>query len=535
MIDCIRKGKIINMMTPKLSNSMADLVRLLLQWLGMEDHQQTLLLFHYPLLLLFIILLFIFSFSIIFRQEKLNLPPSPPKIPIIGNLHQLSMDLHLAIHNLSQKHGPLMMLSLGYCQTLVVSSAEMVREIKLHQEIPFADRPVTTAVKMLNYGGINLFFSPYGEYWRQVRKIYVMELLSSKRVQSFKCSREDEVALMINKISLSCSVGASVNIRELVTRLTMDIVCRCAFGRIHQGQDGHAHFGDLVDETVKLFTAFSFGDLFPWLGWMDILTGLIGRIKKVSRKIDNYIDQIIDQHLIQSEHSNSDCNKDFVDILLDVQKNDTSFTRDNIKAFILDNLAAGTETTSTTIEWAFAELIKNPTMMKKVQEEVRRVVGTKGKVDEEDLHQMEYLKLVVKETLRLHPAGVLILGQSSTITNVKGYHIPAKTQVLINVWSVHRDPQQWDKPDKFIPERFLNNPIDFKGQDFKYIPFGSGRRGCPGISFGIAVVEIAIANLLYWFDWKMPSGEDLDMREGFGLSVNKKIPLELVPISHFSA
>ncbi|KAF5182400.1 Cytochrome p450 [Thalictrum thalictroides] len=148
---------------------------------------------------------------------------------------------------------------------------------------------------------------------------------------------------------------------------------------------------------------------------------------------------------------------------------------------------------------------------------------------------MGYLKLVVKESLRLHPSGVLIPGQSSTITNVKGYHIPAKTRVLINVWSVHRDPKEWEKPDEFIPERFLNNPIDFKGQDFKYIPFGSGRRGCPGISFGMAIVEIAIANLLYWFDWKTPGGEDLDMREGFGVTVNKKIPLELVPISHFSS
>ncbi|PIA51609.1 hypothetical protein AQUCO_01100451v1 [Aquilegia coerulea] len=512
---------------------MADLVTVLLQWLVLEKHQQTLLLFHYPLLL-FVALLFVFSIYIIFRRDKHNLPPSPPKLPIIGNLHQLSKNLHFAIHNLSQKHGPLMMLSLGYCQTLVVSSAEMVREIKLHQEIPFADRPITTAGKMLIYGGINLVLSPYGEYWRQIRKIFVMELLSSKRVQSFKCLREEDVALMIKKISLSCSLGDPVNIRELVTVLTNDIVCRCALGRKHGGQDGHGNFGELATETVKLFTAFSFGDLFPWLGWVDYFTGLISRMKKASRALDNFFDQIIDEHLLQSKHSNSDYNKDFVDILLEVQKNDINFTRDHIKAIIMDSFVAGTDTTSTTIEWAFAELIKNPHVMKKAQEEVRRVVGTKDKVDEEDLHQMGYLKLVIKESLRLHPTAVLIPGQSSIATNVKGYYVPAKTRVLINAWSVQRDPKEWENPDEFIPERFHNNPIDFKGQDFKYIPFGSGRRGCPGISFGMAVVEIAIANLLYWFDWKTPGGEDLDMRESFGITVNKKIPLELVPIS-FSA
>ncbi|PIA51611.1 hypothetical protein AQUCO_01100453v1 [Aquilegia coerulea] len=447
-----------------------------------------------------------------------------------GNLHQLSKHLHIAIHNLSQKHGPIMMLSLGYFETLVVSSVEMIKEIKHNQDLEFANRPNTTVSKLVHYGGINLLHSPYGDYWRQLRKIYVMELLSNKRIQSFKYIREEEVALMIKKISLSCSVGGLVNIRELVTGLTNDIICRCALGRKPGEEDGHGNFGELATESVSLFTAFSFGDLFPWLGWMDYLTGLVSRMKKASRELDNFFDQIIDEHLVQSIHSNTD----FVDILLETQKNDINFTRDHVKAVILEIFLGGTETSSTTIEWALAELINNPKLMKKAQEEVRRIVGTEGKVDEEDIHQMGYVKLVIKETLRLHPSAVLIPGQSSTITNVKGYHIPAKTRVLINAWAVQRDPKEWEKPDKFIPERFLNNPLDFKGQDFKYIPFGSGRRGCPGLSFGTAVVEIAIANLLYWFDWKTPGGEDLDMREGFGITVNRKIPLEVVPISHFS-
>lgn len=199
---------------------------------------------------------------------------------------------------------------------------------------------------------------------------------------------------------------------------------------------------------------------------------------------------------------------------------------------------AGTETTATTIEWAMAELVKNPEVMKKAQEEVRRLMGRKGKVEENDLYQMHYLKCVIKETLRLHPVAPLLAPkESNTEVMLQGYSIPSKTRVIVNAWAIARDPKSWDRPDEFLPHRFANNPIDFKGQNFQYIPFGAGRRACPGISFAKSTLELALANLLYFFDWKMPDGlrgEDLDMSKAGGITVSLRFPIRLVAMRHVS-
>ena len=197
----------------------------------------------------------------------------------------------------------------------------------------------------------------------------------------------------------------------------------------------------------------------------------------------------------------------------------------------------GTDTTSTTLEWLMAELLKTPSTMKRAREEVRRVVGKKSRIDLNDINQMNYLKCVIKETLRLHPPVPLMVPRETT-NSVKlgGYDIPPKTRVYVNAWAVHRDPEVWDRPEEFLPERFIDNPIDFIGQDFELFPFGGGRRACPGSTFSVSSIEYVIANLLYWFDWRLPNanvkGEDLDMSEAKSFVVSKKIPLHLVPSLH---
>ena len=198
----------------------------------------------------------------------------------------------------------------------------------------------------------------------------------------------------------------------------------------------------------------------------------------------------------------------------------------------------GTDTTSTTTEWLMAELLKHPNVMKKVQEEVRKVVGKKSKVDVDDISKMEYFKCVIKETLRLHPVVPLLVPRETTASvKLGGYDIPSNITVFVNVWAIQRDPNWWEKPEEFIPERFENSPVDFKGQDFQFIPFGFGRRGCPGMSFAVVSVEYVVANLLYWFDWKLSAGENvenMDMSELYGLTVKKKLPLHVLPVSHLS-
>jgi len=196
----------------------------------------------------------------------------------------------------------------------------------------------------------------------------------------------------------------------------------------------------------------------------------------------------------------------------------------------------GTDTTSSALEWTMSELVRNPIIMKKVQEEIRTVVGHKSNVEESDVNKMHYLKCVIKETLRVHPPAPLVVPRvSGSDVKLKGYDIPAKTTIYINAWAIQRDPKFWESPEEFLPERFKNTEVDFKGQeDFHFIPFGFGRRGCPGVSFGIASVEYVLANLLYWFDWKLPETDtqNVDMNEMFGLVVSRKVPLCLKPTSY---
>ncbi|GMN52135.1 hypothetical protein TIFTF001_021292 [Ficus carica] len=205
--------------------------------------------------------------------------------------------------------------------------------------------------------------------------------------------------------------------------------------------------------------------------------------------------------------------------------------------YLQDMFIAGVETISTSMEWLMAELLRHPRVMKKAQEEIRRAVGEKGKVDMNDINQMDYLKNVVKEVMRLHPPLALLVPRETTESiQLRGYDIPAKTRVIINAWAIHRHPDFWDRPEEFIPERFENNPTDLASQDFQLIPLGFGRRKCPGLTFGIFGIEYLIANLLLWFDWKLPHAagyiENLDMTEVYGITVYKKVPLHVVAIPY---
>ncbi|KAJ8615510.1 hypothetical protein MRB53_034882 [Persea americana] len=478
------------------------------------------------------------------REKKPNLPPSPPNLPIIGNLHQLGNLPHRSLRSLANELGPLILLHLGHIPTLIVSTAEIAEEILKTHDLIFASRPSTTAARRIFYDCTDVAFSPYGEYWRQVRKICVLELLSIKRVNSYRSIREEEVGLMMERISQSCSTGEAVNLSELLLLLSSGTITRVAFGKKYEGEEERKNkFADLATELTTLMGAFFVGDYFPSFAWVDVLTGMDARLKRNHGELDAFVDHVIDDHLLSRKANGSDGveQKDLVDVLLHLQKDSSlgvHLNRNNLKAVILDMFSGGTDTTAVTLEWAMAELIKHPDVMEKAQQEVRRVVGKKAKVEEEDLHQLHYLKLIIKETLRLHPVAPLLVPRESTRDVViRGYHIPAKTRVFINAWAIGRDPKSWENAEEFLPERFVNNSVDFKGQDFQLIPFGAGRRGCPGIAFGISSVEISLANLLYWFNWELPGDltkEDLDMSEAVGITVHMKFPLQLVAKRHLS-
>ncbi|KAK3205219.1 hypothetical protein Dsin_019265 [Dipteronia sinensis] len=470
-------------------------------------------------------------------HTTLNLPPGPWKLPLIGNLHQLVVAgslPHRGLRDLANKYGPLMHLQLGQLSTVVVSSPKFAKQVMKTHDVTFASRPSSLATNIMFYDATDIGFSPYGEYWRQLRKICILELLSMKRVQSFRSIREEEVSNLIHW--LGSKAGSPVNLSEKIHSLAYSVTSRAAFGKKCKDQD---LFLSILKEGIRLATDFNISDLFPSIKLLERITGIKSQLERVHQESDRILENIINDHKKEKTTSETDKIEDLVDVLLKVQEHgignlDFPLTTNNVKAVILDIFTAGSETCATTIDWAMSELMKNPNLMKKAQEEVREVITRIGSVDETAIHEMRYLKLIIKETLRLHPSIAMLLprecGEKCVID---GFDIPIKTKVIVNAWAIGRDPEYWTEPESFIPERFLDCDTDYKGSNFEYIPFGAGKRICPGISFGIASVELPLAMLLYHFDWKLPNG-DLDMTEGFGVSVRRRDDLCLIPIPYIN-
>ncbi|WOH00775.1 hypothetical protein DCAR_0520150 [Daucus carota subsp. sativus] len=492
----------------------------------------------YPLYLYFISLLsatiFFYKWLTLKKIALRNLPPSPPRFPVIGNLHQVGPDPYISLRALAEKYGPLMLLKFGSVPVVVVSSAEAAREILKTHDLVFADRPFLSVANRIFYKGRDVAFARYSEYWRQVKSMCVTQLLSSRRVQSFHNVREEEVALLIQNIEHPPS--KIVNLSDLLAELAQNVVCRVALGRKYgRGINGNSSYKILLGEIMELIGySRSMRDFFPLLGWVDRLTGLNARAEKAAKEVDTFLEGVLRDHPSTVASNNGHANKDFVSILLEIQNTDagSSMDKDCIKAVIWDMFVAGTDTTSSTLEWAIAALIKNPHVMVKLQNEVREIGKGKSKISEDDIVKMNYLKAVMKESMRLYITAPLIVPREARQdVKVMGYDIRKGTQLVINAWAIARDPSLWDSPEEFRPERFLNSPIDYKGLHYEYLPFGAGRRGCPGYHFAMAVNELALANVVNKFDFELPNGErkeDLDMAGVNGLTLRRRSPLLVI-------
>ncbi|KAK7310355.1 hypothetical protein RJT34_07817 [Clitoria ternatea] len=464
-----------------------------------------------------------------------HMPPGPWKLPIIGNIpHLITSTPHRKLRDLANIYGPLMHLQLGEIITIVVSSAEYAKEIMKTHDLVFASRPQILAAEIIDYNSTNIVFAPYGNYWRQLRKICTMELFTQRRVNSFKPIREEELNNLIKRIK--SQEGSPTNITEAILSSMYAIISRAAFGRKCKRQD---EFISVLKEVVTVAAGFNIGDLFPSAKWLQHVTGLRAKLERLHQQFDQIVEGIIDEHKEAKSEVREDQGveqEDLVDVLLKFQdgSQDIRLTNDNVKAIVLDIFGTGGETAATTVNWAMAEMIKNPRVMKKAQAEVRELFDWKGMVDESSIDELKYLKSIVKETLRLHPpAPLLIPRECGEACEIDGYDIPLKSRVMVNAWAIARDPKYWTEAEIFNPERFIDNSIDYKGNNFEYIPFGAGRRICPGTTFGLINVELALAFLLYHFDWKLPNkmkGENLDMTEQFGVTVRRKDDLYLIPI-----
>eukprot|EP01018_Ginkgo_biloba_P010776 Gb_08446 [translate_table: standard] len=447
--------------------------------------------------------------------KKLKLPPGPRPLPIIGNLHMLGKLLHRKLRELSKKYGPIMFLRLGSVPTVVASSPEMVKEFLKTHDLIFASRPSTCVGKYIAYNSTVVAFSPYGTYWRQMRKMCLRELLSAKRIGFMKFIREEEIAIMRESVMKQCGVNGSnpVNVSKVVSTYATDIICRMAFGRKYS------------EETLTDSRGFKIMIQEAWDDARSTLTRPSMICFRRSYKSMRRIKAAGTETLWMSGGAVSGYIRQKPAWLVRSEAVTATTSEMSIGPYIRKGRR--------NLEWAMSEMLLNPSLMKKVQDELESIVGLNRMVEESDLPQLEYLKAVVKESLRLHqPGPLLIPHEAREDCIVGGYNIPRKARIIVNAFALGTDPNSWEDPEMFKPERFIGSRIDVKGQNFEVIPFGSGRRGCPGQQLATTVVEYALASLLHCFDWRLPNGmkaEDLSMKEKFGLSISRAVHLVEVP------
>ncbi|KAJ3693833.1 hypothetical protein LUZ60_009313 [Juncus effusus] len=469
----------------------------------------------------------------------IELLPGPWQLPIVGSLHHLIIGgsrPHWALRNLSNKFGPLMLLKIGETPTVVASSIEAAKEVMKTQDTTFATRPISLTASTISWGGRDIFFAPYGDYWRQARKVCIVKLFGPKRIQTYRSIREEEVKNLVHNINKASESSPLVNVSELLTAFVSDTTVRAMTGATHKD---HPEFLRAWDTTLNLAAGSNLVDLFPSRQW---LTNIVSRAASEADKCNRIFDRLFDNMIKMKRERNaiSDAtdteDEDLLDVLLKMNKGEglpTPLSMDSIKGVMMDLFGAGGETSATTLDWAMSELMSNPSAMVKAQAEVRHVLNGKLTVNDADVNKLPYLQNVIKETLRLHVPVPLLPRLAHADTHVLGYHIPKGTKVLVNAWALGRDPKYWDNAEIFEPERYKERAVDYRGTEIEYIPFGAGRRQCPGTAFGVANVELALANLLYHFDWELPSGlkpHKVDMSETFGVSVRRKNPLWLHPI-----
>lgn len=464
--------------------------------------------------------------------------PCPRGLPLIGNLHQLGAVPHDSLAALAARHAaPLMLLRLGSVPTLVVSTADALRAAFQPNDRAMSGRPALAAATRITYGLQDIVFSPPdGAFWRAARRASLSELLSAPRVRGFRGVREGEAAALVAAVADASGNGSPVNLSERLMATSNMILRRVAFGDEGTGE-GSIEAGAVLDETQKLLGAFFVADYMPWLGWLDTLRGLRRRLERNFHELDAFYEKVIDDHLNKRAGSKGE---DLVDVLLrlhgDPAYKSTFNSRNQIKGILTDMFIAGTDTTAATVEWTMTELVRHPDILAKAQKEVRGAVADGGGdiVRESDLPRLKYLKQVIRESMRVHPpVPLLVPRETIEPCTVYGCEIPAGTRVLVNARAIGQDPDAWG-PDatRFAPERHeeVADLGDHKPwhDSFSLVPFGVGRRSCPGVHFATSAVELLLANLLFCFDWRAPDGQAVDLEQETGLTVHRKNPLVLL-------
>ncbi|NP_001296581.1 isoflavone 2'-hydroxylase [Cicer arietinum] len=469
---------------------------------------------------------FFFIIRLLFQSRKFkNLPPGPPSLPIIGNLHHLKRPLHRTFKGLSKTYGDIISLWFGSRLVVVVSSLSEFQQCFTKNDVVLANRPRFLSGKYIFYNYTTLGSTSYSEHWRNLRRITSLDVLSNHRINNFSGVRRDETQRLITKLAEDSSTSfAEVELSFRFYDMTFNNIMRMIPGKRYYGEDCDmsdlqeaSQFRDMVTELLQLSGANNKTDFMPLLKFFDF-ENLEKRVKNIADKTDAFLRGLLQEQRNKKERTNT-----MIDHLLNLQESQPEYYTDQIiKGLALAMLLAGTDSSAVTLEWSMSNLLNHPEILKKVKDELDIHVGQDRLVDESDLPKLTYLKNVIYETLRLcTPAPLLLPHSTSDDCIIGGYKVPRDTIVLINAWAIHRDPKSWSEATSFKPERF-----DKKGEIEKVIAFGMGRRVCPGEALALRTISMTLALLVQCFDWKRTSDDKIDMAERDGFVLTKLIPLK---------
>ncbi|GJR08188.1 cytochrome P450 76A2-like protein [Tanacetum coccineum] len=497
-----------------------------------------------------LVALITFCFLVLFHRKKAaaggkKQPPAPPGWPVFGNLFNLGTMPHRTVAGLAAEYGPIVRLKLGSVNTVAILNVKAATELFKNHDLTFVDRTITETSKSHDYDKSSLALAPYGMYWRVLRKICTVEMLVAKRINESTSVRRKCVNNMLSWIETEASVvkaGSGIHIAKFVFLASFNMLGNLMLSR------------DLANPDSKLASDFftsmlglmewgghpNISDLYSWLKRFD-LQGLRKKMdtdmKKALEIATGWVEERVEERRKEVAHR-AERRKDFLDVLLDHHEGTGKdeperMSQRDITIFILEIFLAGSETTSSTIEWALSELLRCPEKMTRAKDEIASVIGPNQKLEESDVENLPYLQAITKETLRLHaPIPFLVPRKAGQDTNFMGYHIPKGTQLFVNAWAIGRDPECWENPNSFEPERFLGSKVDYKGQHFELIPFGAGRRMCVGVPLAQRVLHLVLGSLLHEFDWELEShvnAATLDMKDKMGIVVRKLEPLKVIP------
>ncbi|XP_065877278.1 flavonoid 3',5'-hydroxylase 2-like [Euphorbia lathyris] len=482
---------------------------------------------------------FIFLIARLFIHSLIKkplLPPGPKGWPLIGAIPLLGTMPHVTLSHLAKKYGPIIYLKMGTCNMVVASTPDAARAFLKTLDLNFSNRPPHAGSTHLAYNAQDMVFADYGPRWKLLRKLSNLHMLGAKALEDWANVRASEVGHMLRAMCDASDKSEAVVVPEMLTYAMANMIGQVILSRrvfVTKGAESN-EFKDMVVELMTTAGYFNIGDFIPSIAWMD-LQGIEKGMKKLHKKFDVLLTKMIEQHMSTSYQRKE--KPDLLDVLMANTLNSDAekLTVTNIKALLLNMFTAGTDTSSSVIEWALSEMLVNPSILKRAHDEMDRVIGRDRRLEESDIPKLEYLRAICKETLRKHPSTPLNLPRvSKEACEVNGYYIPKNTRLSVNIWAIGRDPNVWENPLEFKPERFMTEKyrkIEAKGNDFELIPFGAGRRICAGTRMGILIVEYILGTLVHSFDWKLPNGVDkLNMDETFGLALQKKVPLSAMVI-----